>query len=81
VLTVWYCRTRLIQTDVIDTDVNAASLDEVGHALDQSQTGKIEDRGSDGKRQIVTQIMREMMAIDPERAMNVAKSWASGVRH
>jgi ophiobolin F synthase len=25
--------------------------------------------------------MREMMAIDPERAMNVAKSWASGVRH
>jgi ophiobolin F synthase len=62
-------------------DVNDASLDEVGYALDQSQTGKIEDRGSNGKRQIVTQIIREMMAIDPERAMNVAKSWASGVRH
>ncbi|GFF32211.1 fusicoccadiene synthase [Aspergillus udagawae] len=70
-----------IHDDVINTDVNDASLDEVGHALDQSQTGKIEDRGSDGKRQIVTQIMREMMAIDPERAMNVAKSWSSRVRH
>ncbi|PGH21525.1 hypothetical protein AJ80_03193 [Polytolypa hystricis UAMH7299] len=70
-----------IHDDVIDTDVNDASLDEVGHTLDQSQTGKIEDRGSDGKRQIVTQIIREMMAIDPERAMTVAKSWASGVRH
>ncbi|GIC93128.1 terpene cyclase [Aspergillus udagawae] len=70
-----------IHDDVINTDVNDASLDEVGHALDQSQTGKIEDRGSDGKRQIVTQIMREMMAIDPERAMSVAKSWSSRVRH
>ncbi|KAL6231722.1 isoprenoid synthase domain-containing protein [Aspergillus navahoensis] len=30
---------------------------------------------------MVTQIIREMMAIDSERAMTVAKSWASGVRH
>jgi hypothetical protein len=71
----------LIHTDVIDTDVNDASLDEVGLALNQGQTGKLEDRGSDGKRQIVIQILREMMAIDSERAMNVAKSCASGVRH
>ena len=55
-------------------------MDEVEHTLAQSETGKVQDRGSDGKRQIVTQIIREMMAIDPERAMNAARAWASGVR-
>jgi ophiobolin F synthase len=56
-------------------------LDEVRNALHQGQGGKIENRSSDGKRQIVTQIIREMMAIDPAGAMNVAKSWSSGVGH
>lgn len=30
---------------------------------------------------IAAQILREMMAIDPERAMVVAKSWGAGVQH
>jgi ophiobolin F synthase len=72
---------ELICRDVIDTDVNSASLEEVKSALDQGQGGKTENRGSDGKRKIVTQIIREMMAIDPAGAMNVAKSWSSGVGH
>lgn len=51
-------------------------------ALDQGgQTGKIDLRGASGKRKIAAQILREMMAIDPERAMVVAKSWAAGVQH
>ena len=45
------------------------------------QTGKIDEKGASGKRQIAAQILREMMAIDPERAMVVAKSWAAGVQH
>jgi ophiobolin F synthase len=45
------------------------------------QTGKIEEKGASGKAKIAAQILREMMAIDPERAMVVAKSWAAGVQH
>lgn len=46
------------------------------------QTSKIEEKGgSSGKRRIVAQILREMMAIDPERATVVTKSWAAGVQH
>lgn len=56
-------------------------MDEVRNALHEGEGGKTENRGSDGKRQIVTQIIREMMAIDPAGAMNVAKSWSSGVGH
>ena len=51
-------------------------------ALEQSgQTGKIEEKVASGKRKIATQILRDMMTIDPERAMIVAKSWATGVQH
>lgn len=73
---------RLIIADVIDKEIHDASLDEMGYALEQgSQTGQIEEKGASGKRKIVAQILREMMAIDPERAMVVAKSWAAGVGH
>ncbi|RHZ64856.1 hypothetical protein CDV55_102057 [Aspergillus turcosus] len=68
--------------DVIDKEIHDASLDEMGSALEQgSQTGQIEEKGASGKRKIVAQILREMMAIDPERAMVLAKSWAAGVGH
>lgn len=51
-------------------------------ALEQGgQTGKIDEKGASGKRKIAAQILREMMAIDHERAMVVAKSWAAGVQH
>ncbi len=45
------------------------------------QTSEIEERGASGKRKIAVRIISEMMAIDPERAMVVAKSWAEGVKH
>ena len=46
------------------------------------QTGQFEEsKGASGKRKIAAQIVKEMMAIDPERAMVVAKSWAAGVQH
>ena len=45
------------------------------------QTGQIEERGASGKSKLAAQVLREMMAIDPERAMVVAKSWAAGVQH
>ncbi|EER24921.1 polyprenyl synthetase, putative [Coccidioides posadasii C735 delta SOWgp] len=68
--------------DVIDKEIHNASLDEMEHALEQGgQTGKIDEKAASGKRKIVAQILREMMAIDPERAMTVAKSWAAGVQH
>ena len=51
-------------------------------ALQQGgQTGRIEEKVASGRRKIVAQILREMMAIDPERAKVVAKSWAIGVQH
>ncbi|KAL4893922.1 Ophiobolin F synthase [Aspergillus ambiguus] len=71
-----------IHDDVIDKTIEDASLDEVEIALEQGgQSGQIEDKGASGKRKILAQILREMMAIDPERAMTVAKSWAAGVGH
>ncbi|KND93463.1 Ophiobolin F synthase [Tolypocladium ophioglossoides CBS 100239] len=71
-----------IHDDVIDKDIHDASLDEMKQALDQGgQTGGIEEKGASGKAKIAAQILREMMAIDPERAMIVAKSWAAGVQH
>ena len=51
-------------------------------ALEQGgQTGEISTRGASGKRKIAAQILREMMTIDPERAMVVAKSWTKGTQH
>ena len=68
--------------DVINKNIEDASLDEMEVALEQGvQTGKIEEKGASGKGKIAAQILREMMAIDPERAMVVAKSWAAGVQH
>jgi ophiobolin F synthase len=43
------------------------------------RTGRMSGEGGSGRRQIASQIIGEMMKIDPERAMNVAKSWAAGV--
>lgn len=72
----------LYYTDVIDQNIDDADLDEMEKGLNQgSQTGDIDDRGSGGKRKMAAQVLREMMAIDPERAMVVAKSWAAGVQH
>jgi ophiobolin F synthase len=45
------------------------------------QTGNIEEKGASGKRKIAAQILRDMMAIDPERAKVVAKSWAANVQY
>ena len=44
---------------------------------------RIEVRGASEKWKIAAQRLREnkMVAIDPERAMVVAKSWAEGVQH
>lgn len=68
--------------DEIDKNIHDASLDEMEQALEQGgQTGKIEVRGASGRRKLAAQILGEMMAIDPLRAMVVAKSWAAGVQH
>ena len=51
-------------------------------ALQQGgHTSKIEEKGTSGKRNIATRILREMMEIDAKRAMVVAKSWAAGVQN
>ncbi|KAL8929201.1 MAG: hypothetical protein Q9208_001284 [Pyrenodesmia sp. 3 TL-2023] len=71
-----------IHDDEIDKNIHDASLDEMEQALEQGgQTGKIDVRGASGRRKLAAQILGEMMAIDPERAMVVAKSWAAGVQH
>ncbi|KAJ5159723.1 geranylgeranyl pyrophosphate synthase [Penicillium canariense] len=71
-----------IHDDVIDKEIEDASLDEMENALEQGgQSGQIEEKGASGMKKIVAQILRDMMAIDPERAMTVAKSWAAGVGH
>ncbi|KAF9242224.1 hypothetical protein DTO012A7_8856 [Penicillium roqueforti] len=72
-----------IHDDIIDKEIQDANLEEVEQALEKGgQTSKIEEKGgSSGKRRIVAQILREMMAIDPERATVVTKSWAAGVQH
>ncbi|KAL2830451.1 Ophiobolin F synthase [Aspergillus cavernicola] len=72
-----------IHDDEIDQKIEEANLDDVGAALTQGgQTGKIDDKkGSSGKRKLAAQLLREMMALDPERAMTLAKSWAKGVQH
>lgn len=59
-----------------------ANIDVIQGSLEEGvQTGKIEHKGGSGKRKILAQIMREMMAIDPERALVVAKSWVDDVKH
>ncbi|EMD69041.1 hypothetical protein COCSADRAFT_130354 [Bipolaris sorokiniana ND90Pr] len=71
-----------IHDDVIDEHIEDADLSDMEEGLEQgAKTGSIDERGASGKRVIAAQIMREMMAIDPERAMVVAKSWAAGVQH
>ncbi|KAJ9306175.1 hypothetical protein DTO217A2_4291 [Paecilomyces variotii] len=71
-----------IHDDVIDKEIHDASLDEIENALEQGgQSGQIEEKGASGKKKILAQILREMMVIDTERAMTVAKSWAAGVGH
>ncbi|KAL8972381.1 MAG: hypothetical protein Q9183_000583 [Haloplaca sp. 2 TL-2023] len=59
-----------IHDDEIDKNIHDASLDEMEQALEQGGwTGKIEAKGASGRRKIAAQILGEMMAIDPERAM------------
>lgn len=43
--------------------------------------GELKAKSASGKAKIAAQIIQEMMAIDPERATTVAKSWASCVQH
>ncbi|KAL3448111.1 Ophiobolin F synthase [Aspergillus insuetus] len=72
-----------LHDDEIDTKIEEAELDDVGAALAQGgSTGKIQEGNkSSGKRKMAAQLLREMMALDPERAMTLAKSWAQGVQH
>ena len=44
-----------------------------------AQTGSIDSRDS-GKKQIQSQLLREMVAIDRDRALTTAKSWAQYVQ-
>lgn len=78
-----FCRfsvSELIElTDVIDNNIQDAALDEMEETLQDG--GKVRERGASGKAKIAAQIIQEMMAIDRERAMTVAKSWAAGVQH
>ncbi|KAL8703562.1 MAG: hypothetical protein Q9201_003266 [Fulgogasparrea decipioides] len=68
--------------DVIDKNINDASLDEMEQALGQGGlVSEIGEKSASGKRQIAAQIICEMIAIDAERAMVVAKSWAERVQH
>ncbi|KAM3432410.1 hypothetical protein NHJ13734_006875 [Beauveria thailandica] len=68
-----------IHDDVIDNDIQDADLGEMGAAL--QDVGELKAKSASGKAKIAAQIIQEMMAIDHERAMTVAKSWASGVQH
>ncbi|KAL3471910.1 Ophiobolin F synthase [Aspergillus californicus] len=72
-----------IHDDEIDLDIENAGLDDMKSALKQGgQVGAIDEtKGSSGKRKLAAKLLREMMALDPERAMNLAKSWAQGVQH
>ncbi|KAL2802056.1 Ophiobolin F synthase [Aspergillus granulosus] len=72
-----------LHDDEIDTNIASAELDDVGAALAQGgSTGKIDEgKKSSGKRKMAAHLLREMMALDPERAMALAKSWAQGVQH
>jgi ophiobolin F synthase len=72
-----------LDADVIDENIQDANLDEMEVTLDEGgDTGEFEEKkGASGKAKIAAQILREMMAIDPVRAMVVAKSWAAGVQH
>ncbi|KAM3483505.1 hypothetical protein MY8738_003048 [Beauveria namnaoensis] len=68
-----------IHDDVIDNDIQDADLGEMGETL--KDVGELKAKSASGKAKIAAQIIQEMMAIDPERATTVAKSWASGVQH
>lgn len=68
--------------EVASKDVRDASNDEMLEAFEEgAQHGKIEEKGASGKRKIAAQILKEMMTIDPERAMVAVKSWATFVQH
>ncbi|KAI8623120.1 geranylgeranyl pyrophosphate synthase [Xylariaceae sp. FL1651] len=66
--------------EVASKTVRDASNDEMLEAFEEgARTGKIENSGtsSSGKRIIAAQVLGEMMAIDPERAIVALKSWAT----
>ncbi|KAI0526192.1 geranylgeranyl pyrophosphate synthase [Xylaria bambusicola] len=68
--------------EVASKDVRDASNDEMLQAFEEgAQTGKIEENGASGKRKIAAQILKEMMEIDPDRAMVAIKSWATFVEY
>ena len=78
----WTRLTYYYTADIIHKNIEDASLDGMEQALQQGgHTGKIEEEGVSGKRKIAARILSEMMEIDVERAMVVAKSWAAGVHH
>ncbi|KAI0160238.1 geranylgeranyl pyrophosphate synthase [Xylariaceae sp. FL1272] len=68
--------------EVASKEVRDSSNDEMLDAFEEgAKTGVIEDAGASGKRKIAAQILREMMAIDQEKAMVAIKSWATFVEH
>ena len=68
--------------EVATKDIRDASNDEMLEAFEEgAQTGKIEGKGASGKRKIAAQILSEMVAIDPARAIVAVKSWATFVQH
>ncbi|XP_014551440.1 hypothetical protein COCVIDRAFT_112915 [Bipolaris victoriae FI3] len=71
-----------IHNDVIDEEIEDANLSDMEESLEQgAKIVGIDERVASSKRIIAAQIMREMMAIDPERAVVVAKSWSAGIKH
>ena len=72
-----------LAADIIDGHIQDANLDEIEATLTEGgDSNKFEEKkGASGKAKLAAQLVREMMAIDPARAMVLAKSWAAGVQH
>lgn len=66
----------------MDQNIADAELDELTPALEQGgATGKIDRKTTSGKAMILAQIIREMAAIDPDRAQMVSKAWSGLMNH
>ena len=66
----------------MDKNIADAELDELTPALVQGgATGKIDRETKSGKAKILAKIIREMAAIDPERAQMVSKAWSGLMDH
>lgn len=73
---------RSQSSDIVDRNIADAELDELTPALVQGgATGKIDGETKSGKAKLIAQIIREMAAIDPERAQMVSKAWSGLMNH